>query len=80
MDLMVVDRYSKQNKNYNYILVILDIFSRYAWAHPLQRKPGEEVAAALSHIFRKSGRRPTRIWSDGGKELLRGYRMRTGRY
>ena len=70
MDLMVVDKYSKQNKNYNYIFVILDIFSRYAWAHPLQRKTGEEVTAALRYIFRKSGRRPTRIWSDDGKEFF----------
>ena len=70
MDLMVVDKYSKQNKNYNYILVILDIFSRFAMAHPLQRKTGEEVTAALKHIFTKSGRKPTRIWSDDGKEFF----------
>ena len=37
MDLMVLDRYSKQNKNYKYILVVLDIFSRYAWGHPLNQ-------------------------------------------
>ena len=53
MDLLVVDRYSKKNRYYKYILVILDIFSRYAWAHHLQRKTGEEVTAALSHIFTK---------------------------
>ena len=70
MDLMVVDKYSKQNKNYNYILVILDIFSRFAMAYPLQRKTGEEVTAALKHIFTKSGRNPTRIWSDDGKEFF----------
>ena len=70
MDLMDVHRYSKVNRNYKYILVILDIFSRFAMAHPLQRKTGEEVTAALRHIFTKSGRKPTRIWSDDGKEFF----------
>ena len=70
MDLMDVHRYSKVNRNYKYILVILDIFSRFAMAHPLQRKTGEEVTAALRHIFTKTGRKPTRIWSDDGKEFF----------
>ena len=56
MDLMDVHRYSKVNRNYKYILVILDIFSRFAMAHPLQWKTGEEVTAALRHIFTKTGR------------------------
>ena len=70
MDLMDVHRYSKVNRNYKYILVILDIFSRFAMAHPLQWKTGEEVTAALRHIFTKTGRKPTRIWSEDGKEFF----------
>ena len=70
MDLMVLDRYSKQNKNYKYILVVLDIFSRYAWGRPLKTKTGKEAAAALQDIFTKSKRIPTRIWSDDGSEFL----------
>ena len=70
MDLMVVEKYSKQNKNYKYILVVLDIFSRFAWARPLKTKTGKEVTDALRDIFTKSGRIPSRIWSDDGTEFF----------
>ena len=70
MDLMVVEKYSKQNKNYKYILVALDIFSRFAWARPLKTKTGKEVTGALRDIFTKSGRKPSRIWSDDGTEFF----------
>ena len=70
MDLMVVEKYSKQNKNYKYILVALDVFSRFAWARPLKTKTGKEVTGALRDIFTKSGRKPSRIWSDDGTEFF----------
>lgn len=70
MDLMDVRKYSKQNKNYKYILVVLDIFSRFAWARPVKAKTGREVTDALRDIFTKSGRKPSRIWSDDGKEFF----------
>ena len=38
MDLMVVDKYSKQNKNYKYILVVLDVFSRFGLDHSRQKQ------------------------------------------
>ena len=70
MDLMVVEKYSRQNKNYKYILVVLDLFSRFAWARPLKTKTGLEVSQALKDIFTKSDRKPTRIWSDDGTEFF----------
>ena len=70
MDLMVVEKYSKQNKNYKYIIVVLDLFSRFAWARPLKTKTGLEVSQALKDIFTKSDRKPTRIWSDDGTEFF----------
>ena len=70
MDLMVVERYSRQNKNYKYILIVLDIFSRFAWARPLKTKTGREVTDALRDIFTKSKRKPSRIWSDDGTEFF----------
>ena len=70
MDLMVVEKYRKYNKNYKYILVVLDLFSRFAWARPLKTKTGLEVSQALKDIFTKSDRKPTRIWSDDGTEFF----------
>ena len=71
MDLMDVHKYSALNKGYRYILVVLDIFSRYAWAYPLVNKTGKEVKKGLKHIFRADGgRTPVRIWCDDGKEFF----------
>ena len=67
-DLMDVHRYARQNKGYKYILVCLDVFSRYAWARPLKTKTGIEVAEALKDIF-KGGRTPDKLWTDRGTEF-----------
>ena len=71
MDLMDMHRYSTTNNGYRYILVVLDIFSRYAWAHPLKNKTGEEVKKGLQHILRNDGNRsPKKIWCDDGREFF----------
>ena len=67
-DLADVSLISSQNKGYNFILTVIDIFSRYAWARPLKTKSGKEVTAAFKDIFRE-GRIPKRIQTDQGKEF-----------
>ena len=67
-DLADVSLISKQNNGYTFILTVIDIFSRYAWARPLKNKSGKEVAAAFKDIFRE-GRIPKRIQTDQGKEF-----------
>ena len=68
-DLMDVHRYARLNKGYKYILIVLDVFSRFAWARPLKTKTGVETAAAFRDIFRRSGRIPTKLWTDKGTEF-----------
>ena len=67
-DLADVALIAKQNKGYRFILTVIDIFSRYAWARPLKTKRGVEVAAAFHDIFQE-GRIPKRIQTDQGKEF-----------
>lgn len=67
-DLADVALIAKQNNGYTFILTVIDIFSRYAWARPLKNKSGKEVAAAFKDIFRE-GRIPKRIQTDQGKEF-----------
>ena len=69
MDLLDIHRFSRQNKNFRFILVMLDIFSRFAWARPLKDKTGGEVSTAIQDIITSSGRKPDRIWSDKGTEF-----------
>lgn len=67
-DLADVSLIAKQNKGYRFLLTVIDIFSRYAWARPLKTKSGKEVAAAFKDIF-DEGRIPKRVQTDQGKEF-----------
>ena len=67
-DLADVALLKDQNRGFTFILTVIDIFSRFAWARPLKSKHGKEVAAAFKDIF-KEGRIPKRIQTDKGKEF-----------
>lgn len=67
-DLAEVGLIANYNEGYRYILTVIDIFSRYAWARPLKSKRGEDVAHAFKTIF-EEGRIPKRIQTDQGREF-----------
>ena len=62
-----MQQFSKWNKGYRYLLMVLDVFSKYGWIVPLKDKKGETVAEAFKKIF-KEGRKPQYLWTDKGKE------------
>ena len=66
-DLVEMQQFSKWNKDYRYILMVLDLFSKYGWIVPLKDKKGETVTEAFKTIF-KEGRKPQYLWTDKGKE------------
>ena len=67
-DLVEMGRFSEWNKGIKYLLMVIDVFSKFGWIEPLQNKKGETVAAAFEKIF-KSGRQPRLLWTDKGKEF-----------
>ena len=69
IDLITMIKYSKQNKNYKYILKVIDFFSKYSWCHPLKTKKSEEIINSFKDIFKKSKRKPKLIQSDEGSEF-----------
>ena len=69
IDLISMIKYSKQNKNYKYILTVIDFFSKYSWCYPLKTKKSEEIINSFKDIFKKSKRKPTMIQSDEGTEF-----------
>ena len=66
-DLIEMRPFAKYNKGVNYLLVVIDLFSKYAWLTPLKNKKGESVANALQDIFET--RKPNKMWVDDGKEF-----------
>ena len=67
-DLAEIQQFSKWNKGYRYLLLVIDVFSKYGWIVPLKDKKGETVMIAFQTIF-KEGRIPKYIWVDKGKEF-----------
>ena len=48
-----MQKLSKWNKGYKYLLMVLDLFSKYGWIVPLKTKTGLEVSKAFESIFKK---------------------------
>ncbi|XP_049826256.1 intermembrane lipid transfer protein vps13F-like [Aethina tumida] len=67
-DLGILDKYAKYNRNYKYILVVIDCFSKYLWVEPLKSKTGTEVAKAFAKIL--TDRRPKNLQTDQGTEYF----------
>nr|DAC81333.1 TPA_asm: integrase [Megastigmus wasp adintovirus] len=67
-DLVEMIPYSQQNKGFKYLLTVIDIQSKFAWAVPVKQKTGKDVAKAMESIF-KNGRVPINLQTDRGKEF-----------
>ncbi|KMQ91127.1 hypothetical protein RF55_9047 [Lasius niger] len=61
--------YARNNKGHNYILIVIEMLSKYAWAVPLNSKSGNEVTRALPKIMRDDARCPRNLQTDRGKEF-----------
>lgn len=68
-DLVEMLPYAKINKNNKYLLTVIDIFSKYAWAIPVKNKTGKEIAAAMFQILKDLSSPPKNIHTDLGKEF-----------
>ena len=69
-DLVEIQKYSKWNKGIKYLLTVIDVFSKYGWIVPLKDKKTESVSLAFDLIFKKSKRKPERLWTDKGSEFI----------
>ena len=70
-DLVDMQAFSKFNRGVNYLLAIIDVFSKYGWLIPLKDKTGKSVASALKTIFKE--RKPEKLWLDKGEEYYNKY-------
>lgn len=69
-DLVEMIPYAKENKNYKYLLTVIDAFSKYAWAIPIKQKTGTEVSQAINKIVKQLPSPPRNIQTDDGKEFF----------
>ena len=67
-DLVDVKAYSRENKGFKYILTIINVFSKFAWAIALKSKSGKDVAEAFASIL-KNHNPPDNLQVDQGTEF-----------
>ena len=68
IDLMDMAQFASSNRGIKYILLTVDIFSKYVYLRPLKNKTGKAIEVALQDILSK-GRVPKTVRSDKGKEF-----------
>ena len=67
IDLVDMRKYSSDNDEYNYIIMIIDVFSKYGWAFTTKRKDGESMVKTLkTFLFTQ---RPSKLQFDAGSEF-----------
>lgn len=68
-DLIDMQFAFKINKKFKFIIIVIDVFSKYAWASPLKTKTKEEVSKVFESILTHSRRIPKNLQTDLGTEF-----------
>ena len=68
-DLEDMQLISKFNKGFQFLLCVIDIYSKYAWVIPLKDKNGITITNDFKKVLTESNRKPNKIWIDKGSEF-----------
>ena len=70
LDILDLKDYGPENnRNYRYVLVILDNFSKFGWTIPLKNINAQTIKDSFENILINSKRKPNLVETDRGKEF-----------
>lgn len=70
-DLADMSRHAQANDGVTFLLVVIDVFSKFAWVVPMKDKSNKSVVTAFKKIYGNSdARRPGKLGTDAGTEFL----------
>ena len=62
---------TRDNSGHRYILTVIDVFSKYAWAEPVKSKDAKTVTEAFAKILRRADpRKPDRLQTGKYCQLI----------
>ena len=67
VDVAYVDKLAKYNRNVKYLLVAVDVLSRYLRVEPMKDKSASEAAKAFKNMIKV--KQPKMVWTDKGTEF-----------
>ena len=62
---------SKFNKEFRFLLCVIDIYSKYAWVISLKNRKGIPITNTFQKILNELKRKPNKIWEDKGSEFYK---------
>jgi hypothetical protein len=68
-DLLDLRSLSQYNDGVNYILAVIDCFSRFVWLRGIKEKTGVAITDAFESIFNEMGHTVITVRTDAGKEF-----------
>ena len=68
LDLAFLDKLSDTNNRVKYLLVCVDVFSRFVRAQPMKSKYSTDAVVAFKKMLRKKSM-PAKVWVDQGTEF-----------
>lgn len=69
-DLVEMIPYSTTNKNFKYLLTIIDTFSKFAWAIPIKNKTANATSSAMESVLKTLKHSPKNLQTDDGTEFF----------
>lgn len=66
-DIVDMQKFAKQNNGIKYLVTVIDIFSKYAFAFPVKTKSANDVTSGFEKLFKN--RQPFKLQTDQGLEF-----------
>ena len=71
LDILDLKDYgSENNRDYRYLSVIIDNFSKFEWTFPLKNKNAQTIKDSFENLLMSSKTKPNLIENDRGRELF----------
>ena len=70
-DLADMQGIARQNGGMRYLLTVIDVFSKFAWAVPVHSKDGKAITSAFDQVLMAAHpRHPRTLQTDKGKKFF----------
>ena len=66
-DLIDLKKLKKYDNRFQYIINIIDLYSRHAWSIPIKNKTGKSIVEAFDSL--SETKKPKKLWVDNGSEF-----------
>ena len=69
-DLIDIAKIARHNNNTRFLLLILDIFTKFMWVYPLPNKGAVQMEIKMRQWLREVGEKPKKMMTDQGNEFV----------